>query len=170
LLMDFLFARTEDRRKEMEDLSTAPTTTDLRDRRADLQDSLIWLYRKRSRTHARPVSFAVLIALVTFCSSIGILWYWEYLPSARTVFGVATAQGIVAAMFVLFAALIGMGRARQQREAARPSAGGGVSTETSAANRQALIGLVGTIITAILAFVGVLVQVFSSGGGQGAGG
>jgi cell division protein FtsB len=169
LRMDYLYAQAHALQKQINNLRPAPENR--RDEVRDLNSRMDWVSEAIYRQRGRPALYAVLVALATFCGSLGtsvvVLLPRFVIPA---VLGVAIAQGIVAGMFVLFAALIGMGRARQRREAARPSAGGGVSTEASAANRQALIGLVGTIITASLALVGVLIQVFSSGGGQGGGG
>jgi len=123
------------------------------------------------RLQGRVAIYVLLVGFVAMLSSLGAFWFGISLVQTtvplRTVLGVAIAQGILATMFVLFAELIGSGRVLRRQEAARPTSGGGVSNQPSAANRQSLIGLIGTIITAILAFLGVVVQVFVSGGGNG---
>jgi hypothetical protein len=144
------------------------SSKDSRDLEMELSDAT----SRKSALPARPVFSATLVGLIAVLSSLpapyafGILINLDALSIVR-VLAVATAQGIVAAMFVLFAAQIGIGRARQRREEARQISGGGTVREAKAANRQALIGLVGTIITAVLALVGVLVEVFAGTGGTG---
>jgi hypothetical protein len=112
--------------------------------------------------------YAMLIGTIALLSSLIAFWIGISLVQTtiplRTVLGLAIAQGIVATMFVLFAGLIGAGSVRQPQEEEGSKAGGRNFTEALAANRQAIIGLLGTIITAVLAFLGV---VLSSGGNGG---
>jgi hypothetical protein len=109
--------------------------------------------------------YAVPVGAVTLLSSLavydyGVQDFGDFNPDV--VVGIAIAQGIVAAMFVLLGGLLGEVRAR-----ARQISGGGTVAEATAADRQALITLVGTGITAVLGLVGVLVQVFAGTGGTG---
>jgi hypothetical protein len=126
--------------------------------------------QKRYLRSRLPI-YAMIIGTGALLSNLAAFWFGISLVQTtiplRTVLGVAIAQGIVAVMFVLFAGLVGAGSVRQRQEADRPKAGGSNFAKSLAANRQALIGLVGTIITAILAFGGVVVQVFVSGGNGG---
>jgi len=109
------------------------------------------------------------VGVVTLFSSLGTLWIvtdpGETSEALRRMVGMAIVQGIFAAVFVLFAAFIVLGRARQKREAAHPRSSGGSRPTLLSGNSQALIGLLGTIITAVLALLGVLFQVFYGGGG-----
>jgi hypothetical protein len=139
---------------------------------AEQRDRLGWSVNALERYQRTPLKFAAMTGTVTLLSSLGAFWFGvgifvEDIFPFRVVLGVAIAQGIVAAMFVQFAGLIGIGQARMLHEEARASAGGGDPAEASAGNRQALIGLMGTIITAVLAFLGVLFQVFYGSGGGG---
>jgi len=103
--------------------------------------------------------------VVTTLSSIATFWFWsEFWIPIRVVVGVAIVQGIFASMFVMFTALVGTGFGSQRREAARYRASGSTESPPRVVNREALLGLIGTIITAVLAFLGVLFQVLYGGG------
>jgi hypothetical protein len=115
--------------------------------------------------------FSVGVGVVTLFSSLGTFWFvtdpGETSEALRQMVGMAIVQGIFAAMFVLFAAFIVLGRARQKREEAHPPSRGGLPPRLLSGNLQALIGLVGASLTAIVGLVGVLIQVFYGGGGGG---
>jgi hypothetical protein len=101
------------------------------------------------------------------CSWVG-LDRTEMVPA---MIGVGLAQVVIAAMFVLFTSFLGLGRARQRVEAARPDAGAGTTAEASAAKSQARLGLVGTIITTIITgvfgLIGAVIQGLIGSGGSG---
>jgi hypothetical protein len=123
--------------------------------------------RERERlqsTKALLPLYTLVVGIVTATSSVGTFWF-VLGPATTSVLlreasGVALAQGVFAAMFVGFGSLIGRGRVRERHETARTVAREGGSAEIKAANQQATFGLVGTIITAVLALVGTLIQVF----------
>jgi hypothetical protein len=126
------------------------------------------LYSRLRFLRGLPPRYVVTVGMVTVLSSLAAFWFGGVSKvELRIVLGVAMAQGIVAAMFVFFTSLLELGRARQRREAAQHRSGGGSSAEVSKANRQAVIGLVGTIFTAIVTFIGVVVQVLYGGGSGG---
>jgi hypothetical protein len=132
-----------------------------------LSSRLLRVEGLRQRLQTWQPIFALGVGMIAAVSSLVLLKLvaGSAMPNMGVLLTATVGQGIVAAMFVLFAGLLGSGRARQRREAARVAAGGDSSAEAAGANRQALIGLVGTIITAVLGLVGVLVEVFGGGGG-----
>jgi hypothetical protein len=158
--MEELPVPTDDRPSEGRDPWERPGS------RQELEHTISFFRRRRYYEGSYPAIGASLVALATVAGSASAFWFAEGFLPGRTASAVTIAQGIVAALFTLFAALIGMGRARQRLEAAKPAlVGARVTREASSANRQALIGLMGTIVTAVLALVGVLVQVYGGNGG-----
>jgi len=145
--LDYQLISGEDRKKEIDRITS---------RRASVPRNL-------------PI-YAIVAGIAAMFGSLGALFgsgLGTPVFSTLTLYGIAIVQGLVAAMFVVFAGLIAIGSARRRSEKARQREGGGTAAEASAANRQALIGLLGTIITAVLGFLGTAVRVWGGGGGSG---
>jgi hypothetical protein len=137
----------------------------------DLRDRFYWGNSMLFSYRRYPSICAAMTGTVTLLSSLGAFWFGMRVVAdtvpVREVLGAAIAQGIVATMFVLFAGLIGNGQASRRHEESQPQSMDGGQPRGLSGNSQALVGLIGTIITAVLAFLGVLFQVLYGGGGAG---
>jgi len=94
----------------------------------------------------------------------GVVWRAMTLiaPTALVVFLVTT-------LFVMFAMFLGLARSEERRRRRDNDASHSVATTSTSirgwtSQQQVLLGLVGTVITALLAFFGVLIQVLFGGG------
>jgi hypothetical protein len=125
------------------------------------------LERRLAALPSKLPIYAVSVGALTGISSLFGYELGQGSIDPDVVFVVALTQGFVAAMFVLFGGLFGLGRERQRQQEVLARAGAGTTAEAETAKTQASIGLIGTIITAILSFAGVVVQVIGSSGGNG---
>jgi hypothetical protein len=144
---------------------------------------LLWVWVWRTFWFVELKSLQTLASVVISIAALGlIIWgvygvygftdrQWGVVWRAMTLIApTALVVFLVTTLFVMFAMFLGLARSEERRRRRDNDTSHSVATTSTSirgwtSQQQVLLGLVGTVITALLAFFGVLVQVFGGGGG-----